>query len=146
MTSSTVSIRHAESDAELAACFPVMRELRPHLGDAGELAARVRRQAAEGYRVLALWQGEAAVACAGYRIIENLHRGRHMYVDDLVTADTARSRGHGDRLFDALVAEAKAQGCGSLTLDAALPNAAGHRFYFRKRMAVTAFRFARPLD
>jgi GNAT superfamily N-acetyltransferase len=139
-------IAEAASDAELAACFPVMRQLRPHLTDAAEFIRRVRRQAAEGFRVLALWQGDTVVACAGYRLTENLHRGRHMYVDDLVTSEGARSAGHGDRLFDALVALAKDAGCGALTLDAALANGAGHRFYHRKRMTVTAFRFARSLD
>jgi ribosomal protein S18 acetylase RimI-like enzyme len=69
-----------------------------------------------------------------------------MYVDDLVTDAGARSQGHGDLLFDALVAAARSAGCGSVTLDAALANGAGHRFYHRKRMTVTAFRFARPLD
>ena len=29
-----VAIRHAESDEEVAACFPVMKDLRPHLADA----------------------------------------------------------------------------------------------------------------
>jgi len=47
-----VRLRHAESDADLLACFPLMRQLRPHLASPEDFVARVRRQAAEGYRLL----------------------------------------------------------------------------------------------
>jgi ribosomal protein S18 acetylase RimI-like enzyme len=139
-------IAPAESDDALAACFGVMRQLRPHLVDAASFVAQVRRQAAHGFRVLALWQGELAVACAGYRVSENLVRGRHLYVDDLVTDAAVRSHGHGDLLFDALVAEARRQDCRWLVLDSGLENGAAHRFYFRRRLTIAAFRFALPLD
>ena len=33
----------ADTDDKIAACFPVMHELRPHLTDAADLVARVRR-------------------------------------------------------------------------------------------------------
>jgi ribosomal protein S18 acetylase RimI-like enzyme len=79
-------------------------------------------------------------------VSENLVRGRHLYVDDLVTDAAARSRGHGDALFDALVAEARRQGCAWLVLDSGLENGAAHRFYFRRRLTVAAFRFALLLD
>jgi ribosomal protein S18 acetylase RimI-like enzyme len=136
----------AETDQALAACFGVMRQLRPHLTDAASFVAQVHRQEAHGYRVLALWDGARVVACAGYRVSENLIRGRHMYVDDLVTDASARSRGHGDLLFDALVAEARRQDCRCLVLDSGLDNGAAHRFYFRRRLTIAAFRFALPLD
>jgi len=77
-------LRHAESDAEIAACFAAMRELRPHLADAAEFVGRVRRQQADGYRLLAAWRGQTAVGLAGYRVTENLIHGRFAYVDDLV--------------------------------------------------------------
>jgi len=136
----------AETDEALAACFAVMRQLRPHLGDAARFVAQARRQATHGYRVLALWDGERAVACAGYRVSENLIRGRHLYVDDLVTDAAARSQGHGDRLFDALLAEARRQDCTCLVLDSGLANGAAHRFYFRRRLTMAAFHFTLPLD
>jgi ribosomal protein S18 acetylase RimI-like enzyme len=139
-------IAHAETDAALTACFRIMQQLRPKLADGGSFVAQVRRQAAQGYRVLALWEDGRVVACAGYRVTENLIRGRFLYVDDLVTDAAARSRRHGDRLFDALVAEAGRQGCRSLVLDSGVDNGAAHRFYFRRRMTVTALHFALPLD
>ena len=136
----------AESDAEILACFAVMRQLRPHLADAPSFLAQVRRQAQQGYRLTAIWRGDQAVACAGWRLTENTVRGRFVYVDDLVTDEGARSTGLGDRLFDALVAEARALGCRAFVLDSGVTNGAAHRFYFRKRMTVSALHFTLLLD
>ena len=139
-------IAAATSDAEILACFPVMRQLRPQLADAQSFLAQVRRQEAQGYRLTAIWRGDSVVACAGWRSTENLIRGRFLYVDDLVTDAGARSTGLGDQLFDALVAEARAQSCRAFILDSGVTNGAAHRFYFRKRMVASALHFSLPLD
>ena len=61
----TVEFRHAETAADIAACFPAMRQLRPHLTDAEAFSARVGRQAASGYRILAAWRDGEVVGLAG---------------------------------------------------------------------------------
>lgn len=142
----TETIRHAETDAELAACFPVMRLLRPHLTSAEELRSRYRRQAQAGYRILAAWRGSEAVGLAGYRPQENLIRGPFCYVDDLVVRDDLRRSGLGARLLKAVGTEASGRGLPFLVLDTALDNVLGQRFYFRFGMLPAALRFAMRLD
>jgi ribosomal protein S18 acetylase RimI-like enzyme len=142
----TETLRHAETDAEIAACFPVMRMLRPHLADPEELCTRVRRQAPAGYRILAAWRGEEAVGLAGYRQQENLVRGPFCYVDDLVVRDDQRRSGLGARLLAAVGTEARALGLPHLVLDTAVDNLLGQRFYFRFGMLPAALRFAMRLD
>jgi len=141
----TEEIRHAETDAEIAACFPVMRLLRPNLVSPEELCTRVHRQAEAGYRILAAWRGEEAVGLAGYRPQENLIRGPFCYVDDLVVRDDLRRSGLGARLLTAVATEASARGLPHLVLDTALDNALGQRFYFRFGMLPAALRFAMRL-
>ena len=68
---SDIVLRQAETDAELAACFPVMAQLRPHLASAEELVARVARQRETGYCILAAWCDGKPVALAGYRVQVN---------------------------------------------------------------------------
>lgn len=68
----TFRLAHAETDAQLQACFAVMSELRPHLVDTAAFIDQIRRQAGQNYRLLAAWQGEEAKALAGYRLLENL--------------------------------------------------------------------------
>lgn len=140
-----IALRHAENDEEIAACFPVMVQLRPHLADAAELVARVGRQRAAGYRILAAWQDTVPVGLAGYRFEENLIRGRFVYVDDLVTAEASRRNRIGARLLDAVAAIGRDAGCAYLVLDTALDNVLGHRFYYRQGLLARALRFSRDI-
>lgn len=141
----TVDLRPVEDEAAVAACWPLMRQLRPHLESEAELVARWRRQAAAGYRLAALWRGGRPVALAGFRVQENLVYGPHLYVDDLVTDEAERSGGHGARLMAWLAQEGRALGCARLVLDTPLANVLGHRFYYRCGLLATALRFGLPL-
>ena len=142
----TIDIRPARTDADLAACFPVLHALRPHLTAPEELAERVQRQFTQGYHLLAAWQNATVVGAAGYRMQENLIRGRFCYVDDLVVAESRRRSRIGARLLDAVAEIARAEGCTRLTLDTGLDNLLGQRFYFRYGMLPSSLRFAIPLD
>jgi ribosomal protein S18 acetylase RimI-like enzyme len=142
----SIDIRPARSEADLAACFPVMHALRPHLSGPAELIERALRQFEHGYNLLAAWSGDSVVGAAGYRMQENLIRGRFCYVDDLVVAEDHRRHGVGARLLDAVAARAQAEGIGRLTLDTALDNLLGQRFYFRYGMLPASLRFGKVLD
>ena len=139
-----MTVRPAETDDEIAACFPVMAQLRPHLS-AGEFVARVRRQMLSGYRLAFVDDAGRVAAVAGYRLSENLAWGRFLYVDDLVTDAAARSRGHGERLLAWLTAEAERHGCAELHLDSGVQRHAAHRFYLRERMDITSHHFSKRL-
>jgi GNAT superfamily N-acetyltransferase len=141
---SDIDLRHVENDTQIAACFPVMKLLRPHLTGADELVARVARQHKAGYRILAAWRWDAPVALAGYRTGENLVYGRFVYVDDLVTAEAERNSGIGALLLDAVAAEGRKLDCDKLVLDTALDNIHAHRFYYREGLLARALRFSRP--
>jgi GNAT superfamily N-acetyltransferase len=142
----TIEIRPARSEADLAACFPVMHSLRPHLSGPAELIDRVLRQFDQGYHLLAAWSEEAVVGLAGYRMQENLIRGRFCYVDDLVVAEAHRHHRLGARLLDAVAERAREANCLRLTLDTALDNLLGQRFYFRYGMLPASLRFGMQLD
>jgi ribosomal protein S18 acetylase RimI-like enzyme len=140
-----VTLRHAETDEDVAACFPVMLDLRPHIADAQELIRRVHRQRSENYHLLAAWRGHAVVGLAGYRFQELLIHGPFVYVDDLVVAAAERRHGLGARLLDEVSAIAGKRGCSRLVLDTAIDNSLGQRFYFRYGMLARGLRFSMPL-
>jgi len=139
-------LHHVETDRDIAACFAVLRQLRPSLEDAAELVGRVRRQQETGYRLLAAWDGARVVGAAGYRIQEILIRGPFVYVDDLVVLDEDRSQRWGARLLDQLTVYAEQAGCARLVLDTGLSNALAQRFYFRAGLLPGALRFAKILE
>ncbi|HEX3883502.1 MAG TPA: GNAT family N-acetyltransferase [Stellaceae bacterium] len=142
---SALELRHAETPAEIAACFPVMRLLRPHLAGPDELVARVTRQGEAGYRLLAGWRDGVPIALAGYRVEENLIHGRFIYVDDLVTGEAARREGLGARMLDAVAAIGREEGLHRLVLDTAIDNVFAHRFYYRQGLLARALRFSREI-
>jgi GNAT superfamily N-acetyltransferase len=86
------------------------------------------------------------VAVAGYRLSESLVAGRNLYVDDLVSAETERSRGYGKLLLDWLKAEARAAGCSELHLDSGVQRHDAHRFYLRERMHISSYHFRLSLE
>lgn len=139
-----MDIRIATSDTEIAACYPVMRELRPQLVE-DEFVSRVWRQEIAGYRLAYIQTADGIVAVAGFRIGENLAWGRHLYVDDLVTLPAHRSRGYGSALLAWLRAYAAREGCGQLHLESGMQRKDAHRFYEREGMTVTSLHFAEQL-
>lgn len=85
----------ATTEEEIARCHPVMQELRPHRNNSSEFVAQVQRQQREGFE-LAFVEAEGEVrAVAGFRMMELLFSGKTLYVDDLVTRESDRSRGFG---------------------------------------------------
>lgn len=140
----SVKIDIATTEADIAACYPVMRQLRPHIPEV-EFVPRVRRAQESGYRLVCLREDGVPVAVAGIRSGENLAWGRFVYVDDLVTAAERRSRGHGARLLDWIRAHARTQGCAQIHLDSGLQRLDAHRFYAREGVAKTGYHFAESL-
>src|SRR5512139_4000894 len=127
----TMSIYIATTDTEIAACYPVMRELRPHIAEE-QFLFRVRSQERTGFRLAYIQEPTGVVAVAGFRLGENLAWGRFLYVDDLVTLPEGRSHGYGAALLDWLADFGRAQGAGQLHLDSGNHRTDAHRFYRRE--------------
>lgn len=114
-----MQVRELSSDAEITAAYPLARELRDRIREDSFLA-EVRRQQSESYRLYGGFEGERLVSLAGVRRSHTLSRGEHLFVDDLVTAEAARGRGHGAEMMRGLAAVAAAQGIPRVYLDARL--------------------------
>ncbi len=136
---------HAETDAEIAACFDVMSELRPHL-ERGKFVALVRSMEAGGFRLACIRAGGRVVAVAGYRISTNLFMGRNLYVDDLVTTESARSKGYGGQLLAWLRGIAVENGCQGFHLDSGVQRKRAHEFYLREGMELSSYHFSVRLN
>jgi GNAT superfamily N-acetyltransferase len=129
------------ADAEIAATFPVMAQLRPHL-TAETYVARIRQlMTTDNFRLACLNADGVPRAVAGYRILDMLYCGRLLSIDDLVSDEAARSGGHGKVLLDWLKDEARREGCTQLELISNVVREGAHRFYFREGLAVDAFHF-----
>jgi GNAT superfamily N-acetyltransferase len=130
---------------QIARCFPVMRQLRPHLKDEAELVSRVQQQIIEGFQLAMLEHEGEVVTVTGFRIQNMLATGLTLYVDDLVTGEAFRSHGHGKTMLDWLIAYARQRGCATFSLDSGTHRIDAHAFYFREGMRISSFHFMLPL-
>ena len=112
-------IRELRTDAEIRAAFPLMSNLRDRVRQETFLS-EVRRQQVEGYRLVGGFDADRLVALAGIRRSHTLARGEHLFVDDLVTAEDARGRGHGRELIAWLATGAAGEGISRIHLDSRL--------------------------
>lgn len=140
-------LAHLDNADQIRSAFTVMQQLRPHLNNADDLLQRIQRmQRHAGYRILAVLDSTNVIALAGYRLQENLIYGPFLYVDDLVTVDTARGQRCGARLLAALQDIARKAKCTRLVLDTGIGNSLAQRFYFRQGLLGLGMHFSMPLS
>lgn len=134
-------IRTLGGEDELRAVWPLVSQLRPEF-DEDRFLVQIQRQIAQGCRATVLYDAEGAPrAFACWRVLEMLAVGLHVYVDDLVTDQTVRSRGYGKAMLDWLKAEAERLGCVRLQLDSGTQRRDAHAFYLREGLRIEAFHF-----
>lgn len=132
----------AVTEEQIANCFPVMSELRPHLSAGGFVALIRRLNSIAGLELAYLRDGDDIKAVAGYRVSEWLAGGKYLEIEDLVSASSERSRGYGGELFDWLTDLAAQRGCRQVRLVSRTTREAAHRFYLRKGMSLEAYYFS----
>lgn len=138
-------ITEIQTPADIAATYPVIVQLRPHLSTDDYVALIERLGREQGYRLAALKDGFTLSTVAGYRVGESLAWGHYLYVDDLVTSEDQRSQGHGERMLDWLMEKARELGCKELHLDSGVQRHGAHRFYLCNRMDIVAYHFWRAV-
>jgi GNAT superfamily N-acetyltransferase len=69
------------------------------------------------------------MALAGIAIRTNFYYGKYLYVYDLVTTESGRSKGYGKALLDAMEVLARAESCDTIALSSGFQRVDAHRFY-----------------
>lgn len=138
-------IQVAQTDDELQRCCTVLAQLRSVIAEPA-LLTRIKSQMLSGYRVAYAEAEGGVVSVAGFRLGENLAWGKHLYIDDLVSDGSLRSRRHGATLFQWLLAHAKANHCSEIHLDSGVQRFAAHKFYFREGLKISSYHFSMRLE
>ena len=137
------TIQLAISVAEIEQCFPVMSQLRSHLGT-DDFVQQVQAQMETGYQ-LAYIHDAQVIGVAGFEISTNLAWGKYLYLADLVVDEGVRSQGYGEALFTWLIKYAQKQNCQQFHLDSGVQRFAAHRFYLRHKMNISSHHFSLKL-
>ena len=135
----------AETDAEILACFPVLRQLHEYLIE-DTFVTQVRRLESSGYRLLYLSSFGVVQSVAGFHLGESFAWRKYLYVDDLVTDGVSRSNGYGAKLIEWLASYAKANACEQLHLDTRVTRYATHKFYLNQGLFIGGYHFLVSLN
>ncbi|CAL8112387.1 unnamed protein product [Orchesella dallaii] len=143
-------IREALTDPEILSCYPVIKELRPHITSPTELLTRVKLQQ-QNDRFHLMYIADTTpdspdtpitVSILGYRINNKLFYGKELYVDDLCTYSLgAKKKGYGGALLDWAIAKGKEEKCDVVTLDSGYTRSDAHRLYLNKKFTMKCHHF-----
>lgn len=139
-----MEIKLCASEDDIKKCWLAIRELRPHLIES-EFVSLVKEMISEGYQLAFIEEDGIAAAAIGYRYLQYLYNGKHIYIDDLSTLPAARSKGYAGKLLDFVEAEAKAKGYKAVTLDSGHHRTNAHRLYLNKGFSIVAHHFSKTL-
>ena len=136
-----MNIQLAESDAQLESVTGVLLELRTAF-DKERLLARIKEQRRSGYQIAYVESGGEVLCVAGFVVGTKLAWGKHLYIDDLVTAARHRSTGAGAKMIDWLKSYACELGCEQMHLGSGVQRFAAHKFYLREGFSITSHHFS----
>lgn len=112
-----MEIRELHTDADILGAFPLMKVLRERVaGDT--FVCEIRRQQAQGYRLIGGFENGVPVVLAGIRRSHTLSRGDHLFIDDLVSDAAVRNAGRGRAMMRWLAVQAASEGIPRMYLDA----------------------------
>lgn len=137
-------IQIAKSLETIEQCFPVMKELRPHICRE-DFVSQVIRQQESGYELAFIEETTKIKSLAGFREAEYLAWGKVLYIDDLITAPEACGNGYGSTLLKYLIEEAKKRKCAQIHLDTGHHRHDAHRVYLKHGFQIKSHHMAMVL-
>lgn len=121
-----------QSPDEIKQAYPVMKQLRTHLDEERFLSLVMEAQVEENYRLFAIVDENEIAALVGFQPMITLYNGRFIWVCDLVTDASKRSKGYGEKLLSFVHTLAKKEGYECISLSSGLQRIDAHRFYEKK--------------
>lgn len=131
-TTSILLFKELQTKEEILTGFSVMKHLRTYLDENSYLELVLEAQQKEGYRLVALYDNGKMVAITGFMPMITLYNGRFIWVCDLVTEPSERSKGYGEKLLSYVHKWAKENGYNIVSLSSGLQRVDAHRFYEEK--------------
>lgn len=141
-----MKIHAAQTIKDLENFYPLLIELRPHLTFESFLDTYNHAHKNDQYELVGFYEEDHLIGLIGYRVLYDFVRGRHLYIDDLITSETIRSKGLGKRVLEFAEEKARELNCtGGLRLCAALENTRGIKFYENNGWKARTYAFTKKL-
>lgn len=124
----SIHVEELETIARMLDAYPLMHQLRDALS-IQEYKNLLEAMIPNHYRMFGMYEGAKLIALAGTAVQTNLYYGKHLWVYDLVTDVTLRSKGYGRKMMEFLEDHAKKEGCCCVALSSGLQREKTHQFY-----------------
>jgi GNAT superfamily N-acetyltransferase len=118
--------------------------LRPHL-QKEQFKLLMQEMFAGGYQLAYIEEDNKAVSVIGYRHLQFLFNGRHIYIDDLSTLEAYRGKGYAGKLVDFVVQLAREKQYEVVTLDSGYHRHDAHRLYMNKGFVIQGYHFSKKI-
>lgn len=138
----TVTTAFLNKRSDYKKAYEVIKSLRPSLSWEAFNDYLSRHPS---YQLIALKEEGTVVSVAGLELLESLAWGKHAWVHELVTSESARSKGHGETLLRAVHQHAEKHGCTEVILASGLQRTDAHRFYERLDYQASSYVFRHTL-
>lgn len=140
-----ITISEIKSSAELEQCYPILKELRENLTFQDFISIYEAAKENDHYTFIGAFDDERLIAVMGYRILFDYVHGKHVYIDDLVTTVSYRSKGIGAKLLKYAEAVAKELNCKGLRLCTGVDRKDSQRFYENHHWNARAIAYKKSL-
>ncbi|MEA3521828.1 MAG: GNAT family N-acetyltransferase [Campylobacterota bacterium] len=129
---------------ELDVAYELVQELREALtyDEFEDLVYEMRHQE---YKMFGIFVQDELLTYAGVSVLINLYHKRHLYLFDLVTKSSSRSKGYAKSMLNYLNDYAKIQNCENIVLSSGLIREDAHRFYKREGFDKKSYLFVKKV-
>ena len=125
-----------QSEKELDTGYAILKELRVELTREKFLEIYREAHRRDDYTLVGGFDRDALVGVMGYRILYDYVHGKHLYIDDLVVSEAARSKGFGAGFLKHAEILCHEFGGSLLRLSTGTGNERGKSFYEREGWAL----------
>ena len=139
------TVHHATSVVDFEKCFDVIHVLRPHIEREG-FNKLISDMVDDGYHLIYIEEDGRAVSACGYRYLNFLFLGQHIYIDDLSTLPQYRGNGYAGALLDHTIQLAREKELAAVTLDSGHHRSDAHRLYLNKRFKISSHHFVLRIE
>ena len=135
-----MEVQFLEKNSDYESVLEMLLQLRPNYS-LDTLSGQIEKQQSNGHQVVYIKSSEGVLA-AGFSVGENLARGKHIYIEDLVTNAQFRSSGVGKFIIDWFKTYALEIGCEQIHLDSGVQRFSAHKFYLREGFNIASHHFS----
>jgi GNAT superfamily N-acetyltransferase len=139
-----MNVKEVTTETDIKRTWEVMHLLRPNLQE-NEYVDLVKAMMKEGYQMAYVDENGEAISVIGFRHLQFLFNGKHIYIDDLSTLTEHRGKGCGGKLLEYVDNLATEKGYSSVTLDSGTHRHNAHRLYMTKGYVIQGYHFTKAL-